>query len=291
MKPHFSREISRIFLYLFLIIISGGMLKAAKIDRSLQKDKHLSEEFSWGIVLAVYDGDTIKVELADGPQEKVRLLGIDCQEMNDPDPDLALMAFISKRVAFISLYRKTVKLAYDWERRDKYGRLLAYVWTEEFGLFNKHLLDQGLAVVFQKYPFKHRDLFLEAEKKAQESKLGFWQDDPWPIISSADAEQHTNCLVSVRFCCDRIRENKKFVFLESQSGGFSAVFPQKMRGAFSDIESWQGTELMITGFIEDYKGQPQIMVEVSSQIKVPERPEVPCLIPLLYTDCLGIIRP
>ena len=108
-------------------------------------------------VTVVYDGDTIKIRAGEDFEKKVRLLGIDTPEMSDSREDVKLRAFLAKRFSFHHLHGRKVKLTYDWPFEDRYGRLLAYVWTEKTGLFNRFILEKGLAVVFRKYPFKYKE--------------------------------------------------------------------------------------------------------------------------------------
>ena len=258
---------------------------------SFQEKDSFSPESKTGIVLVVYDGDTVMVRFNDGSQERIRLIGIDCCEMNDPDPEQALKAFISKRMTFISLYQKKVMLTFDWESRDKYGRLLAYIWTEDIGLFNQYLIEKGLAVVFRKYPFKYREIFLKKEKNSQKQNLGFWRDDPYPVIPASEAEDHAGGLVSIRFRCDRIRENRRYLILEPLLFGFSVVIPQRKRDAFPVGVFSKGTVMMVTGLLEKYKGKLQIMAEIPSQIRIQKEGECSGVFSLLYAGCLGIIPP
>ena len=90
-------------------------------------------------IVKVYDGDTVR--LADGT--KVRLIGIDCPEMRDNDKLRAdarrsgqalktIMARGQRAYAFVRdlALGAVVRIEYDRERLDKYGRTLAYIWIK-----------------------------------------------------------------------------------------------------------------------------------------------------------------
>ena len=79
---------------------------------------------------------------------------MDSPEIDDTREKVQFFAFMAKRFSFFHLYKKEVKLSYDWELEDKYGRLLAYVSTEKIGLFNDYLIREGYAFVFLKYPYR-----------------------------------------------------------------------------------------------------------------------------------------
>ena len=70
---------------------------------------------------------------------------------------------------------ETVYLEMDKEERDRYDRLLAYVWIDDV-LFNEELIENGFARVAFVYPpnTRHVDRFYEAEEKAKQNKAGIW---------------------------------------------------------------------------------------------------------------------
>ena len=94
-------------------------------------------------VVAVVDGDTLDVAWGER-RERVRLLGVDTPETVDPDRPVGCYgpeasAFTSRR-----LQGRTVRLEFDRERRDRFGRLLAYVDIDG-RRFNDELLAGGYA--------------------------------------------------------------------------------------------------------------------------------------------------
>ncbi|WP_025436980.1 thermonuclease family protein [Peptoclostridium acidaminophilum] len=127
-------------------------------------------------VLRVVDGDTIVVSFG-GKSEKVRMIGINTPESvhadeskNTPEGKIASEFTKSK------LEGKTVQLEFDAEERDKYGRLLAYVWIDGV-MFNKTLLSEGYAKIATFPPnVKYVDDFKALERQARELKKGFWGD-------------------------------------------------------------------------------------------------------------------
>lgn len=79
-------------------------------------------------VTHVVDGDTIDVELADGGNETVRYIGVDTPETVKPGTPVQCGGPRAHEVNDRLVYGKTVTLRFDAERRDVYGRLLAYVY-------------------------------------------------------------------------------------------------------------------------------------------------------------------
>ena len=122
----------------------------------------------------VIDGDTIRIDY-NGKSESVRLIGVDTPEMDDRNEKLRALA---KRAAAFTrqlLEGKSVYLQFDRERRDKFDRLLAYVYRTPDKLFvNLELVRQGYGRALTKFPFKHAALFREHERKAKAEGLGVW---------------------------------------------------------------------------------------------------------------------
>jgi micrococcal nuclease len=121
-------------------------------------------------VVAVLDGDTIVISGG----EKVRYAGLDTPESRHPDklPEYCgHAAFEANRRLVVG---KTVRLEFDERRRDKYGRLLAYVYVD--GLFvNAELIRQGYArVSTYKDNQRHREAFESLQQSAIGMRRGLW---------------------------------------------------------------------------------------------------------------------
>jgi micrococcal nuclease len=72
---------------------------------------------------------------------------------------------------------KTVRLELDVQQRDKYGRLLAYVYLEDGTFVNAEIMKAGYAQVMTIPPnVKYQDLFLEFQREAREQGRGLWSD-------------------------------------------------------------------------------------------------------------------
>ena len=136
-------------------------------------------------VAYVYDGDTIK--LADG--EKVRLIGIDTPESSQnkklfrdaerSGEDVNRILAMGRKAAVHTrglLDGRRVRLEFDIERRDKYGRLLAYVYRLDDGLFiNQEIISSGYAYPMTIPPnIRYADEFRKLFREAQEAGRGLW---------------------------------------------------------------------------------------------------------------------
>ncbi|MBW1768080.1 MAG: thermonuclease family protein [Deltaproteobacteria bacterium] len=142
-------------------------------------------------VKSVYDGDTILIDT----NEKVRYLGIDAPEMGYQGGSNEFMALSSKSLNSSLVGQNRVRLEFDREKRDQYGRLLAYVFLEQGDMVNGLLVKQGLAHVMVKGPgLKYFDLLLQYQRQAITQGLGIWQKGP------ASPERHyPGSRISYRF--------------------------------------------------------------------------------------------
>lgn len=121
----------------------------------------------------VVDGDTIVV--AGGT--RVRLIGIDTPETKDPrQPVQCFGVEASAHTAALLATGAPIRLAYDVERFDRFGRTLAYVYRRSDGLFvNAALVADGYASVATFPPnVAHVDEFTELARQAREAGRGLW---------------------------------------------------------------------------------------------------------------------
>ncbi|MGQ9602231.1 MAG: thermonuclease family protein [Candidatus Bipolaricaulia bacterium] len=132
-------------------------------------------------VLEVIDGDTVKV-LVGRREETVRLIGVDTPETEDPRKPVECFGPEAARFTASALGHRQVWLTYKAdEKRDKYGRLLAYIWLDLDGdpepeLFNEELVRRGYARVYPFFPFAYLQEFRGAERQARAQGLGLWRE-------------------------------------------------------------------------------------------------------------------
>lgn len=128
---------------------------------------------AWAYVLRAVDGDTIEVML-DGERENVRYIGIDTPETVKPDTPVQCFGPRAHRFNARLVTRKRVRLVFGVERRDVYGRLLAYVYLGD-RLVNAELARRGLARTLTIPP---NDRFARRFKRLQDAAarrgMGLW---------------------------------------------------------------------------------------------------------------------
>ncbi len=123
------------------------------------------------LCIRVIDGDTIVLE----ENEKVRLIGVDTPETVHPQKPAEYYGKEASEFTRQMVEGKQVRLEYDWQKKDKYGRTLAYVYLEDGTFLNLEIIKQGYGFAYTKYPFKFLEEFRQTEKEARENKKGLWK--------------------------------------------------------------------------------------------------------------------
>ncbi len=159
-----------------LLVLLAGASGCAGAPGVAEAEPGLAE------VVRVVDGDTIVVRIA-GAEERVRLIGIDTPESVDPRSPIDCFGPEASAAAKALLPEGTeVRLVRDVEARDRFDRLLAYVYTVDGDTFvNLELAVQGFADVATFPPnVAHTDELVAAVAAARDAGRGLWGACPVP---------------------------------------------------------------------------------------------------------------
>ena len=151
-----------IFLFTFLFFFAQAQL----------------QENTWYKVSKITDGDTFYVTTSSSEKYKIRLIGIDAPETRNLGVKVRKEYFGTEAKNFVTqlLKNKKVKLTFDVQKTDRYGRVLAYVYLESGIFLNQYLVEKGFAVVSTFPPnVKFVEKFTQAERNARKLKLGMWK--------------------------------------------------------------------------------------------------------------------
>ena len=127
-------------------------------------------------VLEVVDGDTIRIG-RNGAEETLRLIGLDTPETKDPRKPVQCFGREASARAKQLLGGERVRIAQDptQDTRDKYGRLLVYVWRTDGMFYNYRTILDGYAHEYTyDVPYQYQAQFRTAEWEARENGRGFW---------------------------------------------------------------------------------------------------------------------
>ena len=140
-------------------------------------------------VESVADGDTIRVRLH-GERISIRLIGVDTPELSDHFDHAAPPQPFAREAAEFTrshLRGREVELEYEnGDRRDRYGRTLAYVFLADGTFFNRELVRAGYARAYTRFPFRFREQFLADEAAARHDGRGLWASaTDGPVIGNS----------------------------------------------------------------------------------------------------------
>ena len=126
-------------------------------------------------VIRIIDGDTVQIEYED-QITSVQLVGVNAPETT-ANPNQPPEPYGEQATAFLQefLLDKSIYLRFDISKRDKYNRLLGYVYRASDGIFvNIEIIREGYGRVDTRYPFKHEEMFMSYESHAKAARKGLW---------------------------------------------------------------------------------------------------------------------
>ncbi len=129
-------------------------------------------------VIKVVDGDTVTVE-TNGVRETIRIIGINTPETVDPRKPVECFGQEASSRAHILLDNQTVTLEADTTQgeRDKYERLLRYVFLSNGSDFGKQMISEGYAYEYTySAPYKYQQDYKTSQSDAENAKRGLWAD-------------------------------------------------------------------------------------------------------------------
>ena len=126
---------------LLLLLVAVVLLRPWESWDELGRDD--TPQSASAVVTRVVDGDTVEVQL-DGETEDVRYIGVDTPETVKPGAPVDCFGPQASDFNHRLVERRRVRLVFGVERRDRYGRLLAYVYLGN-RFVNAELLRRGLA--------------------------------------------------------------------------------------------------------------------------------------------------
>jgi len=235
-----------------------------------------------GTVVAVVDGDTLRVSLPGGTRT-VRLLGVDTPELGREDRVAEYLAQEAAAFTRDLAHGRSVRLETDPEAdtQDVYGRALRYVFLPDGRLLNAMIIAEGFGHADTRFPFARLEEFRELEREARESGRGLWDPDAVPTLAAGEAASHVGSTARV---CDRVASTKYSARTDGQPTflNLGGAYPDQLltvviwgtdRGQFEEPEKrYAGKRVCVTGKIRLYKGKPEVVVRDPTQITVDQNP-------------------
>ncbi len=216
----------------------------------------------WVTVKSVTDGDTFKTSKG----EKIRLLGINTPETRHDTSAAQPFGNKAKQALQDLIGHKQVRLTFDKEKKDRYGRTLAHVYLRDGLWVNAELVQRGLAHVYTFVPnIKAAGKLTRLEKYAIQNKIGMWVSSRWKVLAPKDLNQKV--LGQFRLIHGiLIKSNKSSWRL--QLGKLSVTVPKKYRKWFGrGLKYRAGDEILVRGRLRmSKKGKWFLSVHTPSDV-------------------------
>lgn len=139
------------------------------------------------------DGDTIAVNM-NGKLEKVRFIGVDTPETHKPNSPVQCYGPAAAAYTKQLIGQSQVRLEADSlnTNRDRYNRLLRYVYLPDNTLLNQKIIENGYGFAYTQFPFSKKEVFAASQDQAKQAGRGLWGN--CQVIVENNGRQQTNNL-------------------------------------------------------------------------------------------------
>jgi micrococcal nuclease len=228
-------------------------------------------------VLSVIDGDTV---ILGGVDTHVRYLGIDAPEILTDESPGDPISIESKQFNERLVLGKKVKLEFDREKYDHYGRMLAYVHVD--GIFvNEEMVRNGLARAFIVEPNdKYFQVIYKAEEQAKRERKGIWgelskrkatSENAKFLVKPSQASRYIGQRVVVRGKITDFRKSDKVIVLNMEGDMDVVIFSGDWGNFYffglTPEKYYLGKAVEVVGRVKMYRGKPQIVIGHPISIK------------------------
>ena len=212
-------------------------------------------------VAHVYDGDTVGLQGG----ERVRLIGIDTPEIgHDGKPSQPFAKQARAALRELVPPGTGLRLRYDREGTDKYGRVLAHLFLVDGTNLQARLLERGLATALAVPPnLAFTDCYVRAEERARRSGGGIWSLDRYRPVPSRNLDADTRGFRIVTGQVRRVAQGRENTWI-NLAGSVSLRIPQEDRKYFRGVLSEQikGRRVMVRGWVHPDGREGQLRITV-----------------------------
>ncbi len=225
-------------------------------------------------VLEVVDGDTLLVETEAGKREKVRYLLIDTPELHHPRRGREELGEVAAEMNRRWVEDREVRLETDREERDRYGRLLAYVWvrdSEREWMAGERLMREGLALPLMIPPNdRYRDRMGQALAEAAREERGLWglatKRRYTPPSAWAELPTLRGHFITLKIRVTRVEETRRTFRLLQGKTPFRVVIYRE-GSELGDPKRFQGRTLWIVGKVTAGFDAGELILSAPVQIR------------------------
>lgn len=172
-----KRQVKRIIQALLFVALIAATYFASQNTEVAQQVQQVAPPAGTYNVASFDDGDTITVNM-DGREEKVRFIGVDTPETKDPRKAVQCFGQAASEFTKNFIGQNPVKLEADPTNtnRDRYNRLLRYVYLPDGRLVNAEIIKAGYGFAYTSFPFTKLEEFRAHQRTAREENRGLWNE-------------------------------------------------------------------------------------------------------------------
>ncbi len=241
---------------LFLVLCYSSIASGTSCLTQKQQLQYVDE---WGYVAKIIDGDTFR--LKDG--RSIRIIGINTPEIGyRGQPSQAFAKKARRALSHLLDENKRVGLTYDRDKKDRYGRTLAYVNVSDGRSVEEILLAKGLARALVIPPNDARiQCYHFIEQRAQKQHLGIWQlpENQW--LDAALLDSSSKGYFYIQGVINHYGESHKSIYL-TLTAKLSIRIAKKDRKYFPqlNLKTLVGQRVYVRGWVNIYNGQQSIHI-------------------------------
>lgn len=190
MNKRKQKQLIRALTSLIFLLLLFGLQQLGIVNVPIENIAENIEQNTPGTyaVASFEDGDTITVNM-EGKVERVRFIGVDTPETKDPRKPVQCFGKAASSFTKNLIGNQRVRLAADPtnSNRDRYSRLLRYIYLPDGTLVNKKIIEEGYGFALTAFPFTKLEEFRQAQVDARENNRGLWS--ACELDESADYNQ------------------------------------------------------------------------------------------------------
>ncbi len=255
-----------IILYVYSASVAAGIF----VWQDQYGQKHYSDKprpdaktltihpgYAWLEVEYVYDGDTVKLKNG----QKVRLSGINTPEVENRHHSGEPLGETARQWLIEKLNGETIRLETGPEKHDKYGRLIAHVFTRKGEHINALLLKNGLAFVTPHPPnLNYMDTLLQAQREAEAKGLGLWSHPYFAPKKFTEIRAKFNKgWHRIRGKITRIKQTRHNLYLKF-SDNFAIKIPRQYQHLFPSFNHFLGQNVEARGWLSKSRYGYRLMI-------------------------------
>lgn len=177
MNKRTKRKVINLIASIVILTLTIFLQQQGYLQQTSDITKQTVQQSTPGLyqVLKFDDGDTIQVDM-EGKKETIRFIGVDTPETHDPRKPIQCFGKAAAEFTKNTIGQNRVRLEADPtnSNRDRYQRLLRYVYLPDGTLVNLKIITEGYGFATVGFPFTKMEEFKTAERLARENNKGLW---------------------------------------------------------------------------------------------------------------------